>query len=88
MTLAWLAGCLVVAAIAVAVAWHPYQTRRRRRRTQENAQRYLGWRGRAAPMAASPLDAYQAERERRRFVLAGVLGAAAVVALVALLVTG
>lgn len=88
MTLLWLAGCLALAALSVAIAWPSYQSRRRRQRTHDNAQRYLGWRGRAARVPASPLDAYQAEREGRRFVIAGVLGVGAVAGLVALLVAG
>ena len=84
--LLWLAAFVVAGSAAVGVGWPAYRNQRARRERLLNEQRYLAWRGRAREAAGSPLDAYQESQDRRRLTVAGALGAAALICLVAFFV--
>ena len=82
----WLVGFAVSAAAAAVVGWPAYRSDRARRDRLLQEERYLAWRGRARQPAGSALDAYQAQRDRRRLVVAAVLALVAAVCLVAFFV--
>ena len=86
IALACLAGFLAAASVAVYVGWPAYRRGRARHERLLNEQRYLAWRGRARQPAGSPLDAYEAARDRRRLAVAGVLAGVALACLVAFFV--
>ena len=72
---------------AYLIGWPAWTTYRRRVASDANAERYLAWRGRAAPPGgAAPADG-PTPAERRRIWLAGLLAGAAFALLIAFLVT-
>lgn len=87
--LLWLALALAAAAGAYLVAWPAFRGQRAREARDLNAERYLAWRGRARPRpAAASTRSGMTRDERRRVVIGSVLGAFAVLALVAFFVAG
>ena len=82
ISLALLAGCVVAGAAAFAVGWPAYRSDRARRARLVNEQRYLAWRGRARQPAGSPIDAYQATRDRSRLIAAAALAGVALICLI------
>ena len=75
----WLLAAVVAAGAAYLVgapAWTSYRSRSVR---DLNAERYLAWRGRAD---RRPVRQEMTREERRRLIIAGVLGAVAVFCLV------
>ncbi len=86
--LVWLALALAAGAGAYAVGWPVLQGRRSRQALDLNTERYLAWRGRARPPAASrPASAGLTSDERRRLVIAGLAGVLAVAGLIAFFAT-
>ena len=82
--LVWLALALAAGAGAYALGWPVLQNRRSREALDLNTERYLAWRGRARPPAASrSAPAGLTSDERRRLVMAGLSGVLAVAALIA-----
>ena len=80
----WLVIGLAAGAAAYLVGWPALRGYRAREARDLNAERYLAWRGRARsqPAAGSMREGMTGE-ERRRLAIGAVLGAVAVVALVA-----
>jgi hypothetical protein len=77
----WLFLSVVAAAAAGAVGWPAYRSSRARTERLLHEERYLAWRGRARQATGSPLDAYQADRDRRRLIVAAACAAIAAVCL-------
>ena len=75
----WLLGTLAASAGALLVGWPTWSAIRARGSRDLNAERYLAWRGRAAPRPADPRPT---RAERRRLVLAALLALAALFCLV------
>jgi hypothetical protein len=73
-------GCGVGAYIVGWPAWTAYQ---RREAIDQNAERYLAWRGRAASPGSRSVREGPTLAERRRFWVAGLLAAAALALLIA-----
>ncbi|MGZ8481378.1 MAG: hypothetical protein ACXWWO_02855 [Candidatus Limnocylindria bacterium] len=87
-SIVWLAVAIAAGAAAYAVGWPVLQRRRTREALDLNAERYLAWRGRARPPAATRATrAGLTSDERRRFVIAGLAGVLAVAALIAFFAT-
>jgi len=86
--LAWLALAVALAIAAYAIGWPALRSRRSREARDLNAERYLAWRGRARPPAASRAapEGLTAD-ERRRLVIAGLALVLAVAALIAFFAT-
>lgn len=84
----WLIGALAAAVAAYFVAVPAWSSQQARRRRDLNAERYLAWRGRARPPAASRAapEGLTAD-ERRRLVIAGLALVLAVAALIAFFAT-
>ena len=82
MALLWLAGALAAGLGAYLVGWPAWTGYRSRESRDLNVERYLAWRGRAAPRGGpAPREGMTGE-ERRRLVLAAVLAVAAVACLI------
>lgn len=79
--LPWLAAAVVSGAAAFWLGWPIWQETRARQARDVNAERYLAWRGRAAPPSARRPSPSVTPGERARLIGAGVLGAAAVIGL-------
>jgi len=77
----WLVAAAVAAIGAILVGWPAWSEYRAREQRDLNTERYLAWRGRAAPASASTREA-MTRPERRRLWVAGVLALAAVFCLV------
>ena len=83
----WLIGTLGFAGAAYLVGWPAWRGYQAREARDMNAERYLAWRGRADRNAPSAREGMTGE-ERRRLWIAGAMGAAALVCLVAFFVSG
>jgi hypothetical protein len=79
----FLLGAVVSAAAAYRVGWPAWTSYRQREARDLNAERYLAWRGRAAPPDSASLREGLTAAERRSLILAAVLAAAALGWLVA-----
>ena len=77
--LPWLLGSLAAAGGAFLIGWPTWSGIRARRTRDLNADRYLAWRGRAAPR---PSDPRATQAERRRLLVAGLLALVALFCLV------
>lgn len=86
--LVWLALAVASAIAAYALGWPVLRSQRSREARDLNAERYLAWRGRARPPTASGAtrEGFTAD-ERRRLVIAGLVGVLAVAALIAFFAT-
>lgn len=77
--LIWLALSVAAGAGAVALGWPAWQSIRERRISDTNADRYLAWRGRAAPPSAlRPARRLTAWEQRRLLAAAFCIGLALV----------
>jgi hypothetical protein len=81
--LLWLAGALVAGVAAYLVGWPAWSGYRAREERDTNAERYLAWRGRARRPSHVETREGMTGAERRRLVMAGVLGLLAVFCIVA-----
>ena len=87
-SIVWLAVAIAAGVAAYAAGWPVLQRRRSREALDLNAERYLAWRGRARPPAATRVTPTGlTSDERRRLVIAGLAGALAVAALIAFFAT-
>jgi hypothetical protein len=84
--IAWLAVTLVSGVAAYLVALPAWRASRSRATRDENAERYLAWRGRASRGAGGQRPTISAD-ERRRLVVGAALAVLSVVALVAFFAT-
>jgi hypothetical protein len=82
----WLIGTLGFAGAGYLLGWPAWRGYRAREARDLNAERYLAWRGRADRTAPSGREGMTGE-ERRRLWIAGVMGVAAAVCLVAFFLT-
>ena len=74
----WLLGAIVAGAGSYLAGWRAWRDARTRQAGDLNAERYLAWRGRAErPIQGGPTRA-----ERRRLVVAALLGLVALFCLV------
>lgn len=85
--LAWLVVAIVAGAGAYLVGWPAWQGYRRRETRDDNAERYLAWRGRADRTPRTTTREGMTGEERRRISVAVVLAALAVIGLLAFFVT-
>ena len=77
----WLLGAVVAGAAAYLVGWRVWDQYRRRDVQDANTDRYMAWRGRAAPSSGRPSEGMTGEE--RRHVYAGIaLGVVALFCLV------
>ena len=76
---AWLIGAVIASAGAALSGWPAVSAIRARGSRDLNAERYLAWRGRAAPR---PSDPRPTQAERRRLLVAGLLATVALFCLV------
>lgn len=83
MALLWLAGALAAGIGAYLVGWPAWTGYRSRESRDLNVERYLAWRGRAAPRGQPAPPEGMTGEERRRLFLAGVLAVAALLSLIA-----
>jgi hypothetical protein len=80
--LIWLAVAIAAAVAAYLVGWPAWQAYRAREARDLNAERYLAWRGRAAPRGPRPdIREGMTGEERRRIYAGAALGIAAMVSL-------
>jgi threonine/homoserine/homoserine lactone efflux protein len=86
--MAWLflLAALACGAGAYLIGWPAWNALRSREASDQNAERYLAWRGRASSPAMAGTRQGPTPDERRRLWLAGLLAAAAVVLVVAFFV--
>ena len=82
----WLIGALGFGGSAYLVGWPAWTGYRNRQARDLNAERYLAWRGRA-DRGTSSVQEGMTGRERRRLWVAAALAVAAIVCLVAVLVS-
>ena len=82
MALLWLAGAIAAGLGAYLVGWPAWTGYRSRESRDLNVERYLAWRGRAAPPSRSAPREGMTGEERQRLILAGVLAVAALACLV------
>jgi hypothetical protein len=82
--LLWLAGALVAGVAAYLVGWPAWTSYRTRENRDLNTERYLAWRGRARRPSQVDTREGMTGDERRRLVIAGILGLVALFCLVAL----
>jgi hypothetical protein len=85
--LAWLAVAIVAGTAAYLVAWPAWVGYRARESRDENAERYLAWRGRADRTPRTTTREGMTGEERRRIIAGGVLAVIGVVGLVAFFAT-
>jgi hypothetical protein len=85
--LLWLAGAVAAAVGAYLIGWPAWTGYRSREARDVNADRYLAWRGRAAPRHRPPPREGMTGEERRRLAMAAVLAVVSVVCLVAFFAT-
>lgn len=78
----WLIGTAVAGIGAYVVGWPAWTGYRSREARDLNTERYLAWRGRADRTGGSLREGMTGD-ERRRLLVAGALGIAALVCLVA-----
>ena len=86
--IAWLIVAIVASVAAYLVGWPAWRASRQREARDLNTERYLAWRGRAAPPGsrASAREGLTGE-ERRRIYLGVALAVIAVVGLLAFFAT-
>ena len=77
-TWAWLLGAAVAGVGSVLAGWPTWSASRARRTRDQNAERYLAWRGRAV----RPTDTGLTGRERQLLAVAALLGLVALFCLV------
>lgn len=85
--IAWLALAIVAGVGAYLVGWPAWQGYRSRETRDDNAERYLQWRGRADRRSTISAREGMTSEERRRIYAGAALAAASVVALLAFFVT-
>jgi hypothetical protein len=86
LPLLWLAVAVAAAVAAYIVAWPAWIGYRSRESRDDNAERYLAWRGRARRSAPTMREGMTGD-ERRRVVLGVVLALVALAALIAFFAT-
>jgi hypothetical protein len=87
MPLLLLLGAVLAAAGAYLVGWPAWTSYRQREARDENAERYLAWRGRASSPGSGSLSEGLTGAERRALWLAGILALAAVACLIGFFAT-
>ncbi len=80
--LIWLALAVAAGAGAVAIGWPAWQSVRDRRTRDTNADRYLAWRGRAAPASALRGSRGLTPPEQQRLLAADALAVVALIGFV------
>lgn len=87
LPLAWLAVAIVAGVAAYLVGWPAWNGYRAREARDENAERYLAWRGRADRTPRATTREGMTGEERRRIYAAIALAVAAVIGLLAFFAT-
>jgi len=77
----WLGLAIAGFVAAYLVGWPAWESHRSREQRDENAERYLAWRGRASPPAGGPAREGMTRDERRRIYAGAALAVAAGLAL-------
>jgi hypothetical protein len=87
--MAWLylLAALVCGAGAYFVGWPAWTSYQQRDSRDLNAERYLAWRGRAAPPGSGSIREGPTRSERRRMSVAGLLAGAALALLITFFLT-
>jgi hypothetical protein len=85
--LAWVAVAIAAGVAAYLVGWPAWQGYRARESRDDNAERYLQWRGRADRRSNVSTREGMTNEERRRIFAGAALAVLALVALVAFFVT-
>jgi hypothetical protein len=85
--LVWLLAAVVAGVAAAAIGWPAWQSYRRREARDDNAERYLAWRGRADRTPRASTREGMTGEERRRISIGVTLAIAAVAALIAFFAT-
>jgi hypothetical protein len=86
-SLAWLGVAIVAGAGAYLVGWPAWQGYRQRETRDENAERYLAWRGRADRTPRTTTREGMTGEERRRVYAGAALAVIAVIGLLAFFAT-
>lgn len=87
LPLAWLAVAIVAGVAAYLVGWPAWNGYRAREARDENAERYLAWRGRADRTPRATTREGMTGEERRRIYAAIALALVAVIGLLAFFAT-
>ena len=87
LPLAWLAVAIVAGVAAYLVGWPAWNGYRAREARDENAERYLAWRGRADRTPHATTREGMTGEERRRIYAAIALAVVAVIGLLAFFAT-
>lgn len=85
--LAWLALSVVAGVAAYLVGWPAWQSYRQRETRDENAERYLAWRGRADRTPRTTTREGMTGEERRRMYAGAALAVLAAIGLLAFFAT-
>jgi hypothetical protein len=85
--LAWLAAAIGAGVAAYAVGWPAWRSYRARETRDDNAERYLAWRGRGPRGARASTREGMTGEERRRIVAGAALAGLAVIGLIAFFLT-
>ena len=85
--LAWLGIAIAAGVAAAVVGWPAWQGYRSRESRDDNAERYLAWRGRADRTPRTTTREGMTGEERRRITAGAALALLAVIALVAFFAT-